>query len=100
MNKLSYQTPLVWVFFSATNYIMKTITLYLISFFACLVSFSQMQNVKEEEKHQQSQIFGEVSGPGVGLSVNYEKIYWKGKDGFAFCAGVGLCPFISTAAIT
>ena len=72
-------------------------------FFTVLIfhhSVSHAQETDAKARSQESQLFGEASGPGVGLSLNYEKLFWKGRNGIGFSAGTGLCPFIDAAAIT
>jgi hypothetical protein len=78
----------------------KKIFLCFICLLSFLVSFSQIENVKEKERFHQSQVFFEGGGPGISLSANYEKSFWKEKNGIGFRAGTGIVPFISTAGLT
>jgi hypothetical protein len=78
---------------------MKTAVLFFILLLA-LDSVSQTLNAKPMGTYHRSQLFGEAAGTGVGLSLHYESMYWRGKNGIGFSAGGGLCPFIDAAAIT
>jgi hypothetical protein len=79
---------------------MKTAVLFLILTLASLLSIAQTGNKQPQDRHTGSQLFGEAAGTGVGLSLNYERIYWRGNNGLGFSAGAGLCPFIDAAALT
>ncbi|MGZ3924323.1 MAG: hypothetical protein ACXVBJ_11185 [Flavisolibacter sp.] len=78
---------------------MKTVVLFVASMFF-IHGICRAQDATPYERSCQSQLFGEASGPGVGLSLNYEKLFWKANNGVGFSAGAGLCPFIDAAAIT
>jgi hypothetical protein len=79
---------------------MKTAVLFLILTLASLLSIAQTGNKQPQDRHTGSRLFGEAAGTGVGLSLNYESIYWRGNNGLGFSAGAGLCPFIDAAALT
>ena len=71
----------------------KTIFLIILEFLQ-LVTFSQTGNdKKKEDKSYRSQIFGEGAGPGVMISINYEKKIGQGKSFIAVRGGTGLVIF-------
>jgi len=94
-HKRPYQTRSFILEYAA----MKTIALC-VAFLFSVYSACHSQDAISHERFRESQLFGEASGPGVGLSLNYQKLFWIANNGIGFSAGAGLCPFIDAAAIT
>ena len=63
-------------------------------FCSCQTTFSQNNSNSEKKSYNyQSQIFGEVAGPGIMISINYEKKLGYQKSGMAVRGGTGFIVF-------